>query len=101
MGASRASSAADLGAAARRTTSPVELVELAVGQVLREEAAVEALPTILGLLATLFGCCAALAFQQDAGQQEDGHALVVLATHPSQAAADEVLLAEIRALAAQ
>jgi PAS domain S-box-containing protein len=96
MGASRAYSAADLATAARATTSPVELVELAVGQVLREEAAVEALPTILGLLATLFGCRAALAFQED-----DGHALVVLATHPGQAAADEVLLAEISALAAQ
>jgi PAS domain S-box-containing protein len=96
MGASQANSAARLTTAARPSTSPVELVELAVGQVLREEAAVEALPTILGLLATLFGCRAALAFQED-----DGHELVVLAAHPGPAGADEVLLAEIRALSAQ
>jgi hypothetical protein len=77
MGSSQTDSAATLATTARRSTSPVELVELAVGQVLREDVAVEALPTILGLLAILFGCRAALAFQED-----DGHELVVLAAHP-------------------
>jgi PAS domain S-box-containing protein len=96
MGASRANSAADLAAAAWRPTSAVELVELAVGQVLREEVAVEALPTILGLLATLFNCQAAVAFQE-----EEGDELVVLAAHPGPAGADELLLAEIRALSAK
>jgi PAS domain S-box-containing protein len=97
MGVSRVNSATDLATAARRSvTSPVELVEFAVGQVLREEAAVEALPTILGLLATLFGCRSALAFQQDAGQE-----LVVLAAHPRQAGTDRALLAEICALSAE
>src|SRR6266851_3094370 len=81
MGAFQVSSAADPASAARRAAaSPVELVEFAVGQVLREETAVEALPTILGRLAELFGCRAALAFQQDAGQD-----LVILAAHPRQA----------------
>jgi hypothetical protein len=74
----------------------VELVEFAVGQVLREETAVDALPTILGRLAALFGCRAALAFQQDAGRE-----LVILAAHPRQAGADQALRAEICALSAE
>jgi PAS domain S-box-containing protein len=82
-------------AAGRPAASPVELVEFAVGQVLREETAVDALPTILGRLAALFGCRAALAFQQDAGQE-----LVVLAAHPRHAGADQALRAEISALSA-
>src|ERR1022692_84904 len=81
--------------AGRSAASPVELVEFAVGQVLREETAVDALPTILGRLAGVFGCRAALAFQQDAGQE-----LVILAAHPRQAAADQALHAEICALSA-
>src|SRR5260370_13835371 len=97
MGAFQVSSAADPAAAAgRAAASPVELVECAVGQVLREETAVEALPTILGRLAELFGCRAALAFQQDAGQD-----LVILAAHPRQAGADRALRAEICALSAE
>jgi len=97
MGAFQVSSAADpASAAGRAAASPVELVEFAVGQVLREETAVEALPTILGRLAELFGCRAALAFQQDAGQD-----LVILAAHPRQAGADRALRAEICALSAE
>lgn len=107
MGASGVNSAADLTvaagrmaagrpAAARSTASAVELVEFAVGQVLREETAVDALPMLLGRLAALFGCRAALAFQQDADQE-----LVMLAAHPRQAAADQALLAEICALSAE
>ena len=90
------SSTAPATAASQPVTSPVELVEFAVGQVLREEAAVEALPTILELLVTLFGCRAALAFQQDADQE-----MVVLAAHPRRAGADQALRAEICALSAE
>jgi PAS domain S-box-containing protein len=107
MGVSGVNSAADLAVAAGlpaagRTAgdgsaaSPVELVEFAVGQVLREETAVDALPTILGRLAALFGCRAAFAFQQGAGQE-----LVILAAHPRQAGADQALRAEICALSAE
>ena len=97
MGVSRVNSAADKATAIRRPgASPIELVEFAVSRVLRDEAAVDALPTILDLLATLFGCRAALAFQQDADQE-----LVVLAAHPSEAAADLALRAEICALSAE
>ena len=97
MGVSRVNSAADKATAIRRPgASPIELVEFAVSRVLRDQAAVDALPTILDLLAALFGCRAALAFQQDADQE-----LVVLAAHPSEAAADLALRAEICALSAE
>jgi len=95
MGASRANAAADLPTQDRRSTSPVELVELVLGQVLTNDAALEALPTILGLLVALFDGQAALAFQEGQGDE-----LVVLAAHPGPDV-DEVLLAEIRALSAQ
>ena len=96
MGASQVSSAAGLATAAvRPPASPVDLVEFAVGQVLHSDADVDSLPAILSGLAGLFGCSAALALQQDSGQE-----MVVLAAHPRQAAADRVLLAEIGALSA-
>ena len=60
--------------------SPAELLEFAVGQVLREDSAVGALPVLLARLAGLFGCRAALAFQEDPGGD-----LVVLAAFPQQA----------------
>jgi len=102
MGASRVKPAADLAVAAARlaagrsAASPVELVEFAVGQVLREETAVDALPAILGRLAALFGCRAALAFQPDADQEP-----VILAAHPRQAGGEQALRAEICALSAE
>jgi PAS domain S-box-containing protein len=97
MGISQINSAAGLAVPAQSLpASPAELVEFAVGQVLRDEAAVDALPAILGRLAVLFGCRAALAFQQDAGQE-----LVVLAAYPRQAAANEALRAEVRVLSAE
>src|SRR5712691_2478940 len=82
--------------ASQSMISPVELVELAAAQVLREDAAIDALPTFLGLLAAAFGCHAALAFQEDARQR-----MVVLAAHPGDAGADLALHAEVRALSAQ
>jgi PAS domain S-box-containing protein len=98
MGALRGLSSASGTATAARWSaiSPVGLVELAVGEVLREEAAVDALPTILGLLATLFGCRAAIAFQEAARGE-----LIVLAAHPAQAGTDQALHAEIRAQSAR
>ena len=84
MAASRVNSAADLATTAvrqaddwRATTSPVELVEFAVGEVLREDSAVDALPAILGRLTAIFGCRSALALQHDADRD-----LVVVAAHP-------------------
>ncbi len=96
MGVSRANSAAEKATQDGRPASPVELVELVLGQVLTNDAALEALPTILGLLVALFDGQAAVAFQEGQGDE-----LVVLAAHPGQAGADEVLLAELSALSAQ
>ena len=67
------------GRRARRVAG--RAVEFAVGQVLREDSAVGTLPVLLARLASLFGCRAALAFQEDT----DG-GLVVLAAFPQQAA---------------
>jgi signal transduction histidine kinase len=75
--------------------SSAELLEFAVGQVLREDSAVGALPVLLARLASLFGCRAALAFQEDT----DG-GLVVLAAFPQQAGTKEELRAAITRLTA-
>jgi PAS domain S-box-containing protein len=75
--------------------SPAELLEFAVGQVLREDSAVGALPVLLARLAGLFGCRAALAFQEDPGGD-----LAVLAAFPQQAGTKEELRAAIKALTA-
>ncbi len=93
MGTSQASPAAGLAKAVRRPpASPVDLVEFAVGQLLREDAGVGALPAILAALTALFGCRAALALQQGASGE-----LVILAAHPGQAAADRALLGQVGA----
>jgi PAS domain S-box-containing protein len=102
MGESRTSSASGLVAVAgqaavgRTVASPVELVEFAVGQVLQDEAAVDALPAVLRMLTAILGGSSALAFQQDPDQE-----LVVLAAHPRQAGEDRPLRAEISALSAE
>ena len=83
---------ADIG---RTATSPVELVEFAVGEVLREDSAVDALPAILGRLTAIFGCRSALALQHDADRD-----LVVVAAHPRQEGENQALCAEICALSA-
>jgi len=75
--------------------SPAELLEFAVGHVLREDSAVGALPVLLARLAGLFGCRAALAFQEDAGG-----GLVVLAAFPQQVGAKEELRSAITRLTA-
>ena len=75
--------------------SPVDLVEFAVGQVLADDADIDAKPAILGALVGLFGCRAALAFQPDAGNET-----IMLAAHPRRAAADKALVAQLGALSA-
>ena len=75
--------------------SPAELLEFAVGQVLREDSAVGALPVLLARLAGLFGCRAALAFQEDQGGD-----LVVLAAFPQQAGTKQELRSAITRLTA-
>lgn len=102
IGASRASTAVGrLPEVNRPPASPVDLVVFAVGEVLRDDAVgntgkgADALPAILGALATLFGCPAAIALRQDTGQE-----LAVLAAHPGPAAVDQALLAQLSALSA-
>ena len=75
--------------------SPAELLEFAAGPVLREDSAVGALPVLLARLAGLFGCRAALAFQEDT----DG-GLATLAAFPQQAGTTEELRAAITRLTA-
>jgi len=81
--------------------SPVDLVGFAVSQVLLDGVGAEAgtgpgaLQPVLGALADLFGCAAAIALRQDAGKE-----LIVLAAHPGPAAADQDLLAQLSALSA-
>jgi PAS domain S-box-containing protein len=97
MGTSGVNRAVEQAAsAARPATSPLELVELAVLEVLGEDPAFGALPTILSLLVTTVGCRAAIAFQEDAGR-----GLVIRAAHPGHAGGDQALQAEIRALSAE
>ncbi len=81
--------------------SPAGLVGLAVSRMLRDgavtgpgqDAGASALPAVLGELADLFGCPAAVAFRQDAGEDP-----VVLAAHPGDAA-DQALLAQLSTMA--
>jgi PAS domain S-box-containing protein len=75
--------------------SPAELLEFAAGQMLREDSAAGALPVLLARLTGLFGCRAALAFQEDA----DG-GLATLAAFPQQAGTKEELPAAITRLTA-
>jgi len=72
--------------------SAADLLEFAVAQLLRDDAALGALPAVLERLVTTFGIRAALAFQPSAGQPA-----TVLAAHPA-GAADPSLLARIGAL---
>ena len=80
---------------ALQPAAPAGLVEYAVGQLLNDGDAVDALPAVLGRLATALHCRAALAFQQ-----AEAGSLVVLAAHPQRAAADGPLLAELGELCA-
>ena len=81
--------------------SPVDLVGFAASQALLDGVGTEAgtgpgaLQPVLGALADLFGCAAAIGLRQDAGEE-----LIVLAAHPGPAAADQDLLAQLSALSA-
>jgi PAS domain S-box-containing protein len=74
---------------------PAGLVEYAVGQLLHNGDAADALPAVLGRLAAGLGCHAVLAVQQTAARS-----LVVLAAHPQGAAADGGLMGELGELTA-
>src|SRR5450755_4362613 len=74
---------------------PAGLVEYAVGQLMYDGDAADALPAVLGRLAAGLGCRAVLALQQTAARS-----LVVLAAHPQRAAADAGLMGELGELCA-
>jgi PAS domain S-box-containing protein len=72
--------------------SAAAVLDFAVGQILRDDTALGALPAVLARLATIAGVRAALAFQPSAAQPG-----TVLAMHP-RGAVDPALLAKIGAL---
>ena len=74
---------------------PAGLVEYAVGQLLRDNDAADALPAVLGRVGAALGCRAVLAVQQTAARP-----LVVLAAHPPDAAGDAALMDELSEIAA-
>jgi PAS domain S-box-containing protein len=93
MGAPRARADPDLVTNdLRQGGSAAAVLDFAVGQILRDDTALGALPAVLARLVTISGVDAALAFQPSAGQS-----VTVLAMHP-RGAVDPVLLAKIGAL---
>ena len=96
MGAPRARAGPDLvGSRVRaggHTGSAAAVLDFAVGQILRDDTALGALPTVLERLAEAFGLRAALAFQPSAAQPAR-----VLAAYPP-GAVDPGALAKIGAL---
>ena len=95
MGVPRAVLIAD---SARPGGSAAEVLDFAVGQILRDDTKAGALPAVLERLVEAFGLRAALAFQQPADQPPDGEVVTLLAEHPG-GAADPVQLARLGALA--
>src|ERR1700685_2388767 len=95
MGAPRARAGPDLvGSRVRpgRTGSAAAVLDFAVAQILRDDTALGALPTVLERLAAAFGLRAALAFQPSAAASA-----TVLASYPP-GAVDPGALAKIGAL---
>lgn len=94
MGVLRAGAGPDLVAdRTRQSGSAAAVLDFAVAQILRDDTALGALPTVLARLADTFGLHAALAFRPSAA-----HPATVLAMHPP-GAVDRALLARIGALA--
>jgi PAS domain S-box-containing protein len=94
MGAPRARSGPDLVTnRPRKDVSAAAVLDFAVGQILRDDTALGALPAVLDRLVAFSGARAALAFQPSSAQPA-----TVLAVHPS-GAVDSALLAKIGALA--
>jgi len=73
----------------RRRGSAAAVLDFAVAQILGDDTALGALPTVLARMVEAFGLRAALAFQPSAGQDP-----AVLAVHP-RGAVDQTLLARI------
>src|SRR5689334_7040880 len=73
----------------RRGGSAAAVLDFAVGQILRDDTALGALPAVLAAMVEAFGLRAALAFQPSGGQDP-----AVLALHP-RGAVDQALLARI------
>ena len=73
----------------RRGGSAAAVLDFAVGQILRDDTALGALPAVLARMVEAFGLRAALAFQPSGGQDP-----AVLAVHPA-GAVDQALLARI------
>jgi PAS domain S-box-containing protein len=93
MGAPRARAGTDLVTShVDQGGSAAAVLDFAVGQILRDDTALGALPAVLARLVSISGVRAALAFQPSAAQPA-----TVLAMHPS-GAVDPALLAKIGAL---
>src|ERR1700730_16821154 len=93
MGAPRARAGPDLVTnRVQQRGSVAAALDFAVGQILRDDTALGALPAVLARLVTISGVHAALGFQPSAAQP-----VTVLAMHPRGAVAP-VLLAKIGAL---
>jgi PAS domain S-box-containing protein len=93
MGAPRARSGPDLVTnRPRQDASAAAVLDFAVGQILRDDTALGALPAVLDRLVAFSGVRAALAFQPSAAQSA-----TVLAMHPD-GAVDPALLTKIGAL---
>src|ERR1700685_313884 len=93
MGARRARSGPDLVTnRLRKDASAAAVLDFAVGQILRDDTVLGALPAVLDRLVAFSGVRAALAFQPSSAQPA-----TVLAMHPP-GAVDPALLAKIGAL---
>ena len=95
MGASRSRPRPDLTTDRRRQNTPAAVAEFAVGKLLRNDRALDALPAVLARLVTAFAGRSALALQPRAAQPP-----VVLAAYPEGVATDQALLTEFNGLSA-
>jgi signal transduction histidine kinase len=97
MGAPRARAVPD---PVTKSGSAAAVLDFAVGQILRDDTALGALPAVLDRLVSAFGLRAAVAFQPAAGAAgQPGEHPTVLAMSPA-GSADEALLARIGTLTA-
>ena len=93
MGAHQVTAPADVvGYGRGRTVTPVAIVESAIDQVLRRDS-LDALPSLLAQLVTVFSARMALVLQPRAGQPA-----TVLAAYPDTSAADQDLIGRISAV---
>ncbi len=95
MGVSRVTSSAGPGAGSELPPAEPGLVEYAIGQLLGDNDAADALPAVLERVGAALGCRATLAVQQTPARQ-----LIVLAAHPPAAAGDAELMDELSEISA-